>query len=97
PKGRYRVPKFGLEVYGGLLMAWVDTLAENGAAMFYADDTDGSSYLGTEVDLGLRTSFNKHMRFALETGYLRFGKALKSQLTNADGSFTLQSSIAFVW
>ncbi len=37
------------------------------------------------------------MRFALETGYLRFGGALKHQLTEASGSFTLQTSLAFVW
>jgi hypothetical protein len=97
PRARFRVPKFGVEAYGGLLMAWVDTLAIDGTAMFYEDSTGGSKYLGTEVDLGVRATFNKHMRFALETGYLRFGDALKSQLTNADGSFTLQTSVSFVW
>ena len=37
------------------------------------------------------------MRVALEAGYLIFGDALKKQLTEADGSFTFQSSISFVW
>jgi hypothetical protein len=98
PKAKLRVPALALEAYGGVLLAWVDTLATNGVAMFYADETGGSKFLGTEVDVGVRTSFaGGHMRFALESGYLRFGKALKSKLTNADGSFTLQSSISFLW
>ncbi|MBP9207535.1 MAG: hypothetical protein KBG28_26455 [Kofleriaceae bacterium] len=93
----------GFELTGGLLVAFVDKLAVDGVAMFYegaANDqgqTGGAKHLGTEVDLGVRTNFGGHMRFSLETGYLRFGKALKSRLTNADSSFTLQSSIAFVW
>ena len=37
------------------------------------------------------------MRFALEAGYLMFGDALKHQLTEANSSFSLQSSISFVW
>ena len=37
------------------------------------------------------------MHFTLESGYLRYGEALKSALPNADGSFTLQSRIAFLW
>ena len=105
PKGRLRVPALSLDVYGGVLLAWVDELADDGVAMFYDEGTpgdpgvtNGAKFLGTEVDLGVRTTFaGGHMRFALETGYLRFGKALKSRLTNADGSFTIQSSISFLW
>jgi hypothetical protein len=109
PKVRYR-PRFGpllamnMEIIGALLLAKADKLA-TGAALFrpcdgpdlcFEGQTD-SKYLGTEVDLAVRLSFAKHMRFTLETGYLRFGKALKSVLPNADSSFTLQSSVAFVW
>jgi hypothetical protein len=105
PKGKFRLPAFGLEAYGGVLVGFVDTLAVDGAAMFYdgdgtagLGDTGGSKYLGTEVDAGARFNFaGGHMRFALETGYLRFGKALKSQLTNANGSFSLQTHLSFVW
>jgi len=98
PKGHFRVPALSAEIYGGLLMAWVDTLAVNGAATFYKDVTGGKKYLGTEIDLGARTSFGGgHMRFALETGYLRFGSALHTVLPNATGSFTLQTSLAFIW
>jgi hypothetical protein len=105
-KGHFRVPALSAEIYGGLLMAWVDTLAVNGVATFYKDQTGGKKYLGTEIDLGARTTFaGGHMRFALETGYLRFGGALthagvpgiKAVLPNASGSFTLQTSLAFIW
>jgi hypothetical protein len=98
PKGHFRIPKLSAEIYGGLLMAWVDTLAVNGAATFYEDQTGGAKYLGTEIDLGARTTFSGgHMRFALETGYLRYGSALKSVLPNASGSFSLQTSLSFIW
>lgn len=97
PKGHFRIKALSAEVYGGLVLAWVDTLAVNGAATFYEGEVDGK-YLGTEIDLGARTTFaGGHMRFALETGYLHYGGALKSVLPNADGSFTLQSSLSFVW
>jgi hypothetical protein len=110
PKVRYR-PTFGplaamqMELVGALLMAQVHKLATDGVAMFRTCDAPGncaagqtdSKYLGTEADLAVRLSFAKHMRFTLETGYLRFGKALKSVLANADSSFTLQTSLAFVW
>ncbi len=106
PKGRFRpTPVAGLEIIGGILAAWVDTTQTNGTALFAAcsiggactSDGKDSTYLGTEFDLSLRASFAGQMRFALEAGYLRFGGALKHQLTEADGSFSLQSSIAFVW
>jgi len=96
PRGRYRTPIGGLELYGGLLLAWVDTLATQGPAMFLVGNGD-KTFLGTEVDLGARTTFAGKMRFAVETGYLRYGPALKAKLPNADQSFTLQTSLAFVW
>src|SRR5690349_10738259 len=49
PRGHYRVPAISAEVYGGLLLAWVDTLANNSVPPFY---TGGGRYLGPEVDLG---------------------------------------------
>ena len=105
PKARWKpTPVAGLEVIGGVLAAWVDTPAE-GLALFAScaaggactDDGEDATYLGTEVDLAVRARFAGHMRFALETGYLRFGRALKHRLTEADGSFSLQTSLAFVW
>lgn len=106
PKFRFRpTPVAGLEVIGGILAAWVDTTQTDGTALFPAcsiggactSDGKDSTYLGTEIDLAVRASFAGNMRFALETGYLRFGGALKHQLTEASGSFTLQTSLAFVW
>ena len=100
PKGRYRIPALSAELYGGILIARADKLVIDGPALFAADTAGGGGpkYLGTEVDLGARTSFaGGHMRFALETGYLRFGSALKRVLPNASGSFTLQTSLSFVW
>jgi hypothetical protein len=109
PKVRFR-PRYGplyamnMEIIGALLLAQADKLSQS-IALFRACDAPGvcapgqsdSKYLGTEVDLAVRLSFAKHMRFSLETGYLRFGKALKAALPNADSSFTLQTSISFVW
>lgn len=106
PKFRFRpTPVAGLEVIGGILAAWVDTTQTDGTSLFPAcsiggactSDGKDSTYLGTEIDLAVRASFAGNMRFALETGYLRFGGALKHQLTEASGSFTLQTSLAFVW
>ncbi len=106
PKARFRpTPVAGLEVIAGILAAWVDTTQVNGTALFPACSIGGAckgsgkddKYLGTEFDLAVRASFAGQMRFALEMGYLRFGGALKHQLTEANSSFTLQSSIAFVW
>ncbi len=94
PKFRYHVtPK--LTVVSSVLMAWVDTMAIGGPAMFYDDES--GPYLGTEVDLAIKAKFSGVMQFSLETGYLHFGEALNTALPNADGSFTLQSSIAFLW
>ncbi len=106
PKFRFRpTPVAGLEVIGGILAAWVDTTQTDGTSLFPAcsiggactSDGKDSTYLGTEIDLAVRASFAGNIRFALETGYLRFGGALKHQLTEASGSFTLQTSLAFVW
>ena len=105
PKGRFRpTPVANLEVIGGVLLAFVDKTQINGVTLFAAceiggacNGTSDAKHLGTEIDLAVRASFAGQMRFSLETGYLIFGKALKERLTEADSSFTLQSSIAFVW
>ena len=110
PKFRLRpTPVAGLEVIGGILAAWVDTPSD-GIALFATCDSGGActddgkdaTYMGTEGDLAVRANFAGQMRFTLETGYLRFGKALEKRLDPMDqndvkGSFTLQSSVAFVW
>lgn len=93
-KGGYNLPIPGLVLAGGLLFAWVDTLAETGTAMFVEGD---GSYLGTEIDIALKAEFSGKMHFSLETGYLEYGSALKSALPNASRSFTLQSRLAFVF
>lgn len=106
PKGRFRpTPVAGLEIIGGILAAWVDKPATGSVALFPSCSIGGActgdgkdaTYLGTELDLAVRASFAGQMRLALEAGYLMFGDALKHQLTEADGSFSLQSSISFVW
>ncbi len=94
-RGGYIIPGLGARVHGGLLMAWVETQAPTGAALFRT--TDEGSYMGTEVDLGVKASFAGKMEFSLETGYLRFGSALRSQFPNANQAFTLQSRLAFVF
>ena len=96
PKVRYHLPGKKVTLVSSVLMAWVDTLATAGPNMFFEDEGAGS-YLGTEVDLAIKAQFSGKMHFSLETGYLRFGDALKTALPNANGSFTLQSRIAFLW
>ena len=96
PKVRYHLPWGESRLVVGLLMAWVDTLADTGTAMFYADDTDSSS-LGTELDVALKTRFNGHMDLSIEGGWLWYGDALQSALPNADHSFSIQSRLAFIW
>ncbi|HLU64832.1 MAG TPA: hypothetical protein VKZ63_01065, partial [Kofleriaceae bacterium] len=96
PKARYHLPWGDTTLVAGLLMAWVDTLATTGTAMFYADEVD-SSYLGTELDLAFKARFHQHMDLSIETGYLWYGDALRSALPNADHSFSLQSRLAFIW
>jgi hypothetical protein len=96
PKFRYRMRGGRLQLVGALLMAWADTLSDTGPGLFLAGNTD-SEYLGTEVDVAAKIEFAGKMAFSLETGYLHYGGALKSVLPNADGSFTLQTRLAFVW
>ena len=96
PKVRYHIPSKKVTVVASLLMAWADTLAIEGPAMIYDDQTE-SSYLGTEVDVAIKAQFSGHMQFSLEAGYLKFGEALRSALPNADNSVSLQSRVAFVW
>jgi hypothetical protein len=100
PKVRYHLPGKKVTIVSSVLMAWVDKLAIAGPSMFFEPepgDPDTGSYLGTEVDLAIKAQFSGKMHFSLETGYLHFGGALKSVLPNKDGSFTLQSRIAFLW
>ncbi len=107
PKFKWRpTPVARTELVGGLLMAWVDTLGESSPALFLkcsgpqgqcAHDETDSKFLGWEVDAAARAYFAGQMRFSLEAGFLKYGAALKKQLTEASSSFTLQSSIAFVW
>lgn len=103
PKLRYHLPGKKVTVVAAALMAWVDTLAIGDPNMFFADSGCGSaagcagSYLGTEFDLAVKAQFSGKMHFSLETGYLMYGDALKFVLPNANGSFTLQSRVAFLW
>jgi len=107
PKVRWRpTPVARTEITAGVLMSWVDTLATGGVALFRAcsgangecaPDETASKYLGTEVDVGVKAYFAGNMRVSLEAGFLAFGSALKKQLTEANHSMTLQTSIAFVW
>jgi hypothetical protein len=107
PKARFRpTPVANTEITAGLLMAWVDTLATSGTALFRAcsgangscaADETSSKYLGTEFDVAAKASFAGNMRVSLEAGFLQYGAALKKQLTEASHSVTFQSSIAFVW
>jgi hypothetical protein len=95
PKGHFRLPIRNLQLTGGLLMAWLDTLGAQ--APFNGGTGFTKKYLGTEVDLGLRASFAGTMHFSLESGYLRYGAFLRQILPNADSSFTIQTRVAFIW
>lgn len=99
PKFRWRPGVGGFEIIGALLMAWADELPDTGVnGLIWAYSDEGrAKYLGTEADLAIKTNFAGKMSFSLETGYLRFGDALKARLPNADGSFTLQTRVAFMW
>jgi len=92
PRGHFRLPIRNLQMTGGVLMAWVDKL---GAQRPFTN-TD-NTFMGTEVDLGLRASFAGTMNFSLESGYLRYGGFLKDILPNAESSFSLQTRVAFIW
>ncbi len=97
PKLRYHLPVGDTVLVAGLLMAWVDELAESGTSgMFFAGQT-GSRYLGTELDGALKATLYQHVELSIESGYLWYGDALRSALPNATRSFTLQSRLAFVW
>jgi hypothetical protein len=97
PRLRYHLPFGDSTLVAGLLMAWVDELAESGASgMFFAGQTD-SRYLGTELDGALKATIHEHVELSIESGYLWYGDALRSALPNATSSFTLQSRLAFVW
>ncbi len=110
PRGHYRLPIRNLQLTGAVLMAWVDKLSSDLLAMFVDCGNNGcqqgetdSTYLGTEVDIALKADFAGTMQFSLETGYLRFGKALKDAfvepagVSEPNGAFSLQTRIAFVW
>ena len=91
PRGHFRTPIRNIVATGALLLAWVDELAVQ--APFNAT----SKFLGAEIDAGLKASFAGNMEFSLETGYLFYGDFLKQILPNADGSFSLQTRLAFIW
>ena len=91
PRGHFRLPIRNLVATGAVLFAWQDK--QSLAIAPFA----GSGMLGTEIDAGLKASFAGSMTFSLETGYLFYGDALKEYLTNANGSFSLQTRVAFVW
>jgi hypothetical protein len=99
PKVRWRPGLPGVEVVGALLMAWAHKLPITGVNSFYLPTADSGrgSYYGTEFDLALKANFSGKMHFSLESGYLLYGDALKAKLTRANGSFTIQSRIAFMW
>jgi hypothetical protein len=112
PKARYRLPQFGLELVGQVLFAWIDKMGTAPPNVFVCPITstnpDGScsmsKYLGTEVDLAVKARFAKDtMDVSLETGYLWFGDILKTTSLGAenphaaDGAFTLQARVAFVF
>lgn len=97
PKLRYHLPVADSRLTVGVLMAWADRLAEEGTpGMIFANRT-ASSYLGTELDAALKATVVDHVELSIESGYLRYGDALRSVLPNATTSFTLQSRLAFVW
>jgi hypothetical protein len=104
PRGHFRTPIRNIQLTGSLLLAWMDVMPKLGLAPIYGcgisgclDNSTNNSFLGAEVDVGLRAEFAGRMQFALESGYLFYGPALKARLENADHSFTLQTRLAFVW
>ncbi|HTE54375.1 MAG TPA: hypothetical protein VK698_26150 [Kofleriaceae bacterium] len=97
PKLRYHLPLADSSLVVGVLMAWIDQLAEEGSpGMIFADRTD-STYLGTELDGAFKALVHDHVELSIESAYLWYGDALRSVLPNATSSFTLQSRLAFVW
>jgi hypothetical protein len=101
PRARYR-PLPWLEGILGVLVAW-----RNEPTLNLYSDKDGS-FLGAEVDLAIKARWEEaHLSFALETGYLFFGDALKfMRRDDASGTFspgditgawTLQGRLAFAF
>ncbi|HKE15990.1 MAG TPA: hypothetical protein VKB80_14030 [Kofleriaceae bacterium] len=97
PKLRYHLPAGESTLVVGLLMAWVDQLAEPGTDGIFVRGSTDSRYLGTELDGALKATFFDHVDLSIESGYLWYGDALRSVLPNATSSFTLQSRLAFAW
>jgi len=99
PRLRYR-PLPWLEGVLGTLLAW-----RNEPTLDLYNKKDGS-FLGAEIDLSLKAHWEEaHLFFALETGYLFFGNALKfmrrddttGTYSDSDvlGAWTLQGRLAF--
>jgi hypothetical protein len=97
-KGRYRPGIAGLRLIGQVMFAWLDERTTTGASIYpYADELDGS-YLGTELDLAVKSAWaGDHLDLSLELGYLKFGEVLETMYPNANDSFSLQTRMAFVW
>jgi len=106
------------EFVGAVLLAWVDKWSQQAnvwvcpgtlTGQSCVDDATGkklSKYLGTEIDLAVKTRFaNDHMDFSLEAGYLKFGDPLKVTTSlpsrfigDGPGSaFTIQARIAYLF
>jgi hypothetical protein len=118
PKGRFRPGFGGFELVGQLIFAWVDQYDLVGPNVFVCpsdkikygaggkpESCNYSKYLGTEVDLAVKSRFARDlMDFSLELGYLRFGDILKNYTSTGQenpnhptGSFTIQARIAMVF
>lgn len=110
-KGRYRPGIAGIEVIGAVMGAWLDKFSEPPNLFVCPDssvlaaDCRASKYLGTEIDLAVKSRFaDEHMDLSLEMGYLHFGDALKVKsdgsgpIPNApSGAFSLQMRAAFIF
>lgn len=93
PRVRYR-PLPWLEGILGVLVAWRNEPTRQ--ASLY--DKKSGDFLGAEVDAAIRATWAEaHLHFALETGYLVFGDALKDDYLDKDaaGAFTLQTRVSF--
>ncbi|MFH1131353.1 MAG: hypothetical protein V1754_08465 [Pseudomonadota bacterium] len=95
PRVRYR-PWPWFEGIFGVLSAWTNQPTRQ-AGLY---DKNRGNFLGTEFDLSLTATWAKaHLFFALETGYLIFGDALKDAYLKDGvmGAYTLQSRLYFVF
>lgn len=97
PKLRYHLPVADSRLTLGVLMAWADRPAREGTPGVVFAGRAASRYLGTELDAALKATVVDNVELSIETGYLRYGDALRPVLPNATSSFTLQSRLAFVW